>query len=594
MSSSTLTSPEEKLGMETRETTVNSTSRLPSRIPSPLPQLKGRSTLSAVIIVITATSAMIINNANTTAMSIALPTMQKEWNLGPSQLQWPVSAYSLSSGCLYLVLGRLADLYGRKKIFCAGCLMMSVFSLACGFAPNILALDILRAFQGVGAAAAIPAAIGILAHSFPPSRARSLAFATFAAGAPIGAAIGTTAGGVLTQFTSKTWRSSFYLITAVTVLCFVGGLVYFDKDVPSGEVDKRVDWIGVLLVTAGLVLIVFVLGDGEFAPKAWRTPYIIICIVLGIVFLAMFIYWQYHLEKVQATPGAPYSLLTPPPLMKLSLWTRGNGRFSAMMVIAFMTWSAFISWTFWVQLYYQDFEDYTPILVVIRLLPMFVSGIVCNLFVGFMAARVPVVFLLSSGAFCTAIGCLLFAVIDPSTTYWAFGFPASVVAVVGADFVFAAGTLFISRIALPHEQSVAGGLFSTMTQLGTAFGVTVTTIVSNSVSARKNEVGGIVMYRTAQWTAFAFGIVATLVGIVFFRGVGVVGVHVRKDAISRSTNGTDEEKGRSGAEVAVNEKQHVDASVRTSEEDGPETPETIVIEAFADKDRDADKSGVAF
>lgn len=56
------------------------------------------------------------------------------------------------------------------------------------------------------------------------------------------------------------------------MLCFVGGVVSIDKDVPSGEVDKRVDWIGAFLVTAGLVLIVFVLGEGEFAPQQWRTP----------------------------------------------------------------------------------------------------------------------------------------------------------------------------------------------------------------------------------------------------------------------------------------------------------------------------------
>jgi predicted MFS family arabinose efflux permease len=139
-----------------------------------------------------------------------------------------------------------------------------------------------------------------LAHSFPPSRARSLAFATFAAGAPVGAAFGTTIGGVLTEFTtyvcfflffcsvslydiaadvegtfstnSKTWRSSFYLLAGLTMLCFIGGVVSIDEDVPSNEVDKRVDWIGAFLVTAGLVLIVFVLGEGEYAPQQWRTP----------------------------------------------------------------------------------------------------------------------------------------------------------------------------------------------------------------------------------------------------------------------------------------------------------------------------------
>lgn len=65
----------------------------------------------------------------------------------------------------------------------------------------------------------------------------------------------------------------------------------------------------------------------------------------------------------------------------------------------------------------------------------------------------------------TATASLLFAVIDAHASYWAFGFPATVVSVFGADFVFAAGTLFVAKVCLPHEQSVAGALFQTMTQV---------------------------------------------------------------------------------------------------------------------------------
>lgn len=70
----------------------------------------------------------------------------------------------------------------------------------------------------------------------------------------------------------QTWRSPFYLECGMTVLCFIGGMISIDKDLPSTEVDRRVDWIGAFLVTAGLVLIVFVLGQGEIAPQQWATP----------------------------------------------------------------------------------------------------------------------------------------------------------------------------------------------------------------------------------------------------------------------------------------------------------------------------------
>lgn len=76
---------------------------------------------------------------------------------------------------------------------------------------------------------------------------------------------------------------------------------------------------------------------------------IIALLIVGVALLALFILWQWYLERVQLNPNAPYSALTPPPLMKLSLWTRGNGKFAAMMVIVLFTWCSFLAWNFWAQ-----------------------------------------------------------------------------------------------------------------------------------------------------------------------------------------------------------------------------------------------------
>ena len=172
-----------------------------------------------------------------------------------------------------------------------------------------LTLCILRGLQGIGASATIPACVsflllftdtqrtksflqlGIMAQSFSRgSRARSVAFACFSAGAPLGAILGMALGGALVQTTgcvctvltaadrrfdsridSPTWRTPFFLEAGVNFLCVVGGLVSIDADIPSAETDKRIDWIGAFLVSSGLVLIVFALGQGESAPHQWRT-----------------------------------------------------------------------------------------------------------------------------------------------------------------------------------------------------------------------------------------------------------------------------------------------------------------------------------
>ena len=212
----------------------------------------------------------------------------------------------------------------------------------------------------------------------------------------------------------------------------------------------------------------------------------------------LFILWERHLEEVHEQ-GGPLSQRwwTPPPLMPVSIWLRANGKLVAMLGITFLEWCSFNVFTFWVQvcclcvflsrtfsilrlpqLYYQDYLSLSPILMMVRLLPMSITGVTCNVIIVLVVGRVPLVYLVCTSSFShpssphlltpalvpflvigtilTGASNLLFALINPSSPYWAFGFPAAIVMVFGADFVFATGTLFITRVCLPHEQSVGG------------------------------------------------------------------------------------------------------------------------------------------
>ncbi|KAL0063122.1 hypothetical protein AAF712_010030 [Marasmius tenuissimus] len=532
-----------------------------------------RTLFRSCMIVAACTLAMIVNVANATSASISVPTISEELHVSPIDIVWIVSAYPLSSGCLLLLFGRLADLYGRKTTFSLGNLWLVGLTLGCAFADNATTLSILRGFQGVGAAATIPASLGILAHHFPPSHARSIAFATFAAGAPVGGSFGTILGGALVQLTEKTWRSPFYLNTGLAFLSFLIGFFFIEQDRPSEEPDRRVDWIGALLATAGLTLIIFVLGQGEVAPKQWATGYIIGLMIAGVILLILFVLWQHHLEKVRDGGSSPDSILnrlpTPPPLMKLSLWTRANGRVTVVMCIAFLNWCCFLSWSYWTTLYYQEYLGLSPVLTMVRLVPMTITGIACNVVVALFVGRLPFVILMAVGTGLTSTAALLFALINPSATYWAFGFPAAIVSVVGADFVFAAGTLFIAKVSLPHEQSVAGGVFQCMTQLGTSLGITISTVVSNRVAA--TEVDRLESYKAAQWTNLGFGILAASLSIIWLRGVGPIG-HNSKTAPpedveqGRDTDST--EKERPDKDKKLNES--VDVEVRDASKRAPE------------------------
>ncbi|CDO78203.1 hypothetical protein BN946_scf184701.g1 [Trametes cinnabarina] len=511
-----------------------------------------RSFAKDVVLICTVTLAMILNTANNTAVAIALPTIGKDLNIVEYKLQWIISAYSLSSGCLLLFLGRIADLYSRKWTFIFGCAFMGIFGLGCGFANDEITLDVLRGIQGIGAAACIPAALGILAHNFPPSPIRSIAFATFAAGAPVGGAIGLAIGGVLTQVTARGGRRSGS--DGLSAVCCLGAIVsHLDEDASLHHqaVDRRVDWLGAFLVTAGLTLIIFVLSDGSIAPDGWKTGYIIGLLIAGVVLLALFVLWEHYLEQLHARKDAPLDKWwTPPPLMSVTVWTRAQGKLAVVLAIAFLEWCSFNSFTFWVQLYYQDYVALNPVLTMVRLLPMSVTGVLCNLLVALVVGRIPVVFLVVIGTLFTGLANLLFAVIDPVAPYWAFGFPAAILSVFGADFVFATGTLFVAKVCLPHEQSVGGALFQTLTQVGTAFGLAISTIVFNTTLSQNALKDGVhvdkaganaprgaqlVAYKDAMWTGCAFGFAGAVLACVFLRSVGIVGHQKGEDARSDAT-----------------------------------------------------------
>ncbi|KAJ1302260.1 hypothetical protein OPQ81_001079 [Rhizoctonia solani] len=466
-----------------------------------------------LVITLACTLAMVNNIMSGASISIALPDIGKDLGISQADLQWLVSAYSLTSGCFLLLFGRLADLFGRKKVFLIGNLWSLAWAIGCGFAPNAISLDVMRALQGMGAAATVPSAVGILAHEFPPSVARSVAFATFSAGAPLGGAIGFVIGGLMTQYTSVKWRGVFYVSAGLGALTILAAALAIHKDKPSQEQDRRIDWIGALLSTIALVLLTFSLAQSSSAKDGWRTPYIPVVLVISILLLGCFVWWEHYLE----------TRTTRPPLMYLGLWTRAKGKFAAIQLVVFFDWACFTTWQFFVTLYYQEYLGISPVDTTVRLLPMSVSGLLCNLVIALFIGRITGTVLIGVGCFFTGLAALLFAVIIPSETYWAFGFPAAAVVVFGADFMFATGSIFVAKIALPHEQSLAGGIFNTLNQLGTAFGLAIANVVNDSVhrNALRNsgdELGSLLRgYRAAFWTCFGFGMAALTLTIICLR-----------------------------------------------------------------------------
>ena len=244
----------------------------------------------------------------------------------------------------------------------------------------------LQALGGFGPAATLPAGLGILAQSFPPSKERSRAFATFAAGAPLGAALAQGFAGPVVQYTSASWRGVFWILSGMSCLVALLGWLTIDADRKRPDGDKRVDWIGALLVTSGLVLITFALAEANSAkPSGWASPQIVVCLVVGPLFILAFFLWERHLQN-----NTDFPLLMPP-----QIWTRAHGRVAAILTVTMCVYASFQSLYYWATLYYQDYTHLSPTQTMLRFLPMPCFGIVATFIIAQLVGNVNGALLLS-------------------------------------------------------------------------------------------------------------------------------------------------------------------------------------------------------
>ena len=206
--------------------------------------------------------AQFVDVLDVNAVVVALPSIGGDLGFSREDLQWVISAYVLPFAGFLLLAGRLADLFGGRRMFVAGLALFTVSSLACGLAGSPLALVVSRAAQGLGAAMVAPAALAIIATIFPGERERSFAIGAWTAVAAGGGAAGLVLGGFITEHLGWAWI--FFVNVPVGVAGIVLSFVLLGGE-QAKEGPRRLDLLGAITVTAGLVALVYGLTRAEEA-----------------------------------------------------------------------------------------------------------------------------------------------------------------------------------------------------------------------------------------------------------------------------------------------------------------------------------------
>src|SRR5688572_25700032 len=217
-------------------------------------------------------------------VNVALPSIQRDLDVGQSTLQWVVIAYGLLLGGFLMFGGRLADLIGRRRILVVGLTIFSLSSLLAGLAGSAGLLITARGLQGFGAALIAPTALSILAVTFAEGHERNRALGIFGAVGGTSASIGVIASGLLTD--GPGWRWVFFINVPIGVLLIGAAFVVLGAD----RIDRRsgrFDAAGATTITGGLLLLVYALNRG--ADHGWTSASTLLLFGFAGLLLAAFV-----------------------------------------------------------------------------------------------------------------------------------------------------------------------------------------------------------------------------------------------------------------------------------------------------------------
>ena len=268
-----------------------------------------------------------------TIVNVALPKIATDLKANFSDIQWVIDAYALTLASVLLTMGSLADLFGRKLLFCIGLGLFSLASLLCGLSPSSLFLVLARAGAGdFGGAIMFATSLSLLAQEFR-GRDRGTAFGAWGATIAASAAVGPLLGGFLTE--DFGWQSIFLINVPIGIAGVIARAGGEGRRVAQLPGNARIDWIGTVTFTGALFAIVFAIIRGN--EEGWGSGLITGLFAGGAVLLAAFVFSQFKQENA---------------MFDVTLFRRPT--FSGASIVAFTVSAGMFAMFLYIVLYIQD------------------------------------------------------------------------------------------------------------------------------------------------------------------------------------------------------------------------------------------------
>lgn len=392
----------------------------------------------------------------TTAVNVAITSIQKYFDANISLMQWAINSYNLMLGIFILIMGSLSDRFGRKKLLVAGVLIFTVGSALCGIATDIWFMIIARIIQGLGGAMMIPQSIAIINTSFE-ERIRGQAIGLWGAMSGLLTIMGPFVGGAIVDLGG--WRWTFLILVPFGLV----GMYLIHRIVPETGIIKKakVDWLSVGLLGTGLSMLSY--GLIQASSQAWEDPIIDASIIVGLIVIGVFFWWQTQSKN---------------PLIDLKVLGRRNV-FLANLFTIFL-YAVISAVAFYAVIFFQQVAEYSATMSGLAIMPVSVIIAGLSIFSGGIAdkygARIPLVL----GAVFVAVGMLFLLNVSVDALYWTEIFPGMLL--VGLGFGIFIPSLTKTALDVPPEYSgTASGINNSVSRVAGLLGIAILGAVITSV-----------------------------------------------------------------------------------------------------------------
>jgi EmrB/QacA subfamily drug resistance transporter len=391
-----------------------------------------------------------------TVVNVALPSIQRDIHAQISELEWVINGYTLTFAVLIATGGRLGDIFGRRLMFLAGVIVFAVTSATAGLAQDPTMLIASRAIQGIGAALMMPATLSIITHAFPAAE-RGKAIGTWAGVSALALSIGPVVGGALTEYVS--WRAIFFINLPVAVAAVLA-TTFAVRESRDESIDRKVDYPGVAVLTAGLTAIVLALIEGN--RWGWSSTTILSLFAGGAVAMALFVAIELRVKA---------------PMVEFGLFR--TRQFIGSTLVAFIITFAMMGTFFFMALYMQDVLRYSALEAGVRFLPTTMVIAAIAPLAGRLSDRLGPGTPMSAGLSVLAVSMFLFAGINPGTTYGGLIVPFILMG-VGIALVMSPMSAAAMNAVSVQKAGVASGVLQMSRMIGASVGVAATGAIFQS------------------------------------------------------------------------------------------------------------------